>query len=91
MKTGQIFAAGLDVMTPEPLPATDPLLQLPNCGKSNENVVRRVIYFIFLEFLAVIIPHLATQTIKPTTEMGMRAANNILNALEGKPMLSPAY
>ncbi|XP_018569219.1 glyoxylate reductase/hydroxypyruvate reductase-like [Anoplophora glabripennis] len=30
LKEGQIFAAGLDVMTPEPLPATDELLTLPN-------------------------------------------------------------
>ncbi|XP_004524807.1 glyoxylate reductase/hydroxypyruvate reductase isoform X1 [Ceratitis capitata] len=30
LKTNQIFAAGLDVMTPEPLPANDPLLSLPN-------------------------------------------------------------
>ncbi|XP_004524806.2 glyoxylate reductase/hydroxypyruvate reductase-like [Ceratitis capitata] len=30
LKTNQIFAAGLDVMTPEPLPSNDPLLSLPN-------------------------------------------------------------
>ncbi|KAJ8943551.1 hypothetical protein NQ318_023063 [Aromia moschata] len=30
LKEGQIFAAGLDVMTPEPLPPTDELLKLPN-------------------------------------------------------------
>lgn len=33
LKTGQIFAAGLDVMTPEPLPSNHPLTKLPNCGK----------------------------------------------------------
>lgn len=33
LKEGQIFAAGLDVMTPEPLPTTDELLTLPNLGK----------------------------------------------------------
>lgn len=32
LKTNQIFAAGLDVMTPEPLPTNHPLLQLPNVG-----------------------------------------------------------
>lgn len=32
LKEGQIFAAGLDVMTPEPLPTTDELLKLPNAG-----------------------------------------------------------
>ncbi|XP_054083894.1 glyoxylate reductase/hydroxypyruvate reductase-like isoform X2 [Zeugodacus cucurbitae] len=30
LRTNQIFAAGLDVMTPEPLPLNDPLLSLPN-------------------------------------------------------------
>ncbi|KAM7352337.1 glyoxylate reductase/hydroxypyruvate reductase-like isoform 2-T2 [Cochliomyia hominivorax] len=57
---------GLDLMTPEPLPANNPLLKLPNC----------------------VIPHLGTQTLKTTMEMGMVAANNILNALDGKPMIS---
>lgn len=33
LQNGTIFAAGLDVMTPEPLPADDVLLTLPNCGK----------------------------------------------------------
>lgn len=33
LKNGKIFAAGIDVMTPEPLPADHPLLKLPNCGK----------------------------------------------------------
>lgn len=31
LKTNKIFAAGLDVMSPEPLPADHPLLKLPNC------------------------------------------------------------
>lgn len=31
LKDGQIFAAGLDVTDPEPLPADDPLLSLSNC------------------------------------------------------------
>jgi len=30
LKTGEIFAAGLDVTNPEPLPLDDPLLALPN-------------------------------------------------------------
>jgi len=31
LRTGTIFAAGLDVTDPEPLPPTHPLYQLPNC------------------------------------------------------------
>ena len=31
LKTHKIFAAGLDVMTPEPLPPDHPLMTLPNC------------------------------------------------------------
>jgi glyoxylate reductase len=31
LKSGTIFAAGLDVTEPEPLPADDPLYSLPNC------------------------------------------------------------
>lgn len=33
LQEGTIFAAGLDVMTPEPLATDDLLLTLPNCGK----------------------------------------------------------
>jgi hypothetical protein len=35
LKTGQITAAGLDVMTPEPLPVDHELTQLKNCGSQS--------------------------------------------------------
>lgn len=93
LETGQIFSAGLDVMTPEPLPSNHPLLTLPNCGKFEFKHFRfqSIVISKFIKSLLVIIPHLGTQTLKTTTEMGMVAANNILNALEGKRMISPAY
>ena len=31
LTSGQIFAAGLDVTEPEPLPADHPLVSVPNC------------------------------------------------------------
>jgi phosphoglycerate dehydrogenase-like enzyme len=31
LRSGEIFAAGLDVTDPEPLPADHPLVHLPNC------------------------------------------------------------
>ena len=31
LRDGEIFAAGLDVTDPEPLPADHPLVSLPNC------------------------------------------------------------
>ena len=34
LKSKEIRAAGLDVMTPEPLPTDHPLISLPNCSKS---------------------------------------------------------
>lgn len=33
LRNNTIFAAGIDVMTPEPLPPNDELLDIPNLGK----------------------------------------------------------
>ncbi|XP_026669316.1 glyoxylate reductase/hydroxypyruvate reductase-like, partial [Ceratina calcarata] len=66
LKSNKIFAAGLDVMDPEPLPADHELLKLPN---------------------AVIIPHLGSATLRTRSDMSLTAAQNILNGLEGKPLV----
>lgn len=66
LRNKTIFAAGLDVTDPEPLPPEHELLKLPN---------------------AVIVPHLGSATLKTRTNMSIAAAQNILNGLEGKPLV----
>ncbi|XP_033227615.1 glyoxylate reductase/hydroxypyruvate reductase-like [Belonocnema kinseyi] len=68
LKNKTIFAAGLDVVDPEPLPSDHELLKLPN---------------------SEIIPHLGSATIDTRNSMSTTAAQNLLNALEGKPMIYP--
>lgn len=68
LQTKQIFAAGLDVMYPEPLPKDHMLLKLPNC---------------------VVIPHIGTATYAARTSMAELCANNIIEGLKGKPLLTP--
>ncbi|XP_055309749.1 glyoxylate reductase/hydroxypyruvate reductase-like isoform X2 [Sitodiplosis mosellana] len=70
LKNGTIFSAGLDVMTPEPLPPDHILTKLPNC---------------------VLVPHLGTATLRTENDMSCIGAQNILNVLEGKAMISPAF
>lgn len=89
LKNGKIFAAGLDVMTPEPLPSDDPLLTLPNCGEYSIKFyilqIKNMIFFL------VIIPHLGTQTVQTTNHMCMVAAQNVANALKNEPLISAVY
>ncbi|KZC10382.1 PREDICTED: glyoxylate reductase/hydroxypyruvate reductase-like [Dufourea novaeangliae] len=66
LRNKTIFAAGLDVTDPEPLPPNHELLNLPN---------------------AVIVPHLGSATVKTRRDMSIAAAQNILNGLEGKPLV----
>ncbi|XP_063991228.1 glyoxylate reductase/hydroxypyruvate reductase-like [Diachasmimorpha longicaudata] len=65
LKEGTIFAAGVDVIDPEPLPKHHELLRLPNFE---------------------IVPHLGSATVKAREEMSIIAAQNILDALEDKPL-----
>jgi len=41
LKNGQIAAAGLDVMTPEPLPAGHELTKMKNCGNNPHAILLR--------------------------------------------------
>ncbi|KAJ2940437.1 hypothetical protein O0L34_g119 [Tuta absoluta] len=68
LKTNQIYAAGLDVTSPEPLPKYHKLLTLPN---------------IF------VLPHIGSATVRTRSDMAVLAANNLVNALTGKKLLSP--
>lgn len=88
LKNGTIFSAGLDVMTPEPLPSDHPLTLLENCGKPFSVACNSLPLFT-LCLCVVIIPHLGSATNKTRDDMAILAAQNILNALEGKPMICP--
>ncbi|KAL4714882.1 hypothetical protein ACJJTC_012554 [Scirpophaga incertulas] len=68
LKSRRIYAAGLDVTTPEPLPKDHKLLTLPN---------------IF------ILPHIGSATERTRSDMAVLAANNVVNALQGKPLITP--
>lgn len=88
LKNNQIFAAGLDVMTPEPLPTDHPLLQLPNVGKFHKFTVRYNRNHMRPLF-SVLMPHLGSSTVKTTIAMVELAAKNILAVFDGKPLLTP--
>ncbi|XP_026331054.1 glyoxylate reductase/hydroxypyruvate reductase-like isoform X2 [Hyposmocoma kahamanoa] len=68
LKNKDIYAAGLDVTTPEPLPKDHKLLTLLN---------------------VFVLPHIGSATVRTRTEMGELAANNVVNALTGKPLITP--
>ena len=68
LKNGTIWAAGLDVTEPEPLPVDDPLLTLENC---------------------LVVPHIASASIKTRDQMSELAADNIINVLQGKAPRTP--
>ena len=68
LKNGTIWAAGLDVTEPEPLPVTDPLLTLDNC---------------------LVVPHIASASIKTRNDMSELAADNIIAVLSGRVPKTP--
>nr|XP_013189824.1 unnamed protein product [Amyelois transitella]XP_013189825.1 unnamed protein product [Amyelois transitella] len=68
LKNKKIYAAGLDVTTPEPLPKDHKLLSLPN---------------------VFILPHIGSATVRTRSDMGVLAARNVVQALSGKPLITP--
>ena len=65
LREGQIGGAALDVTDPEPLPADDPLLQVPNI---------------------IVAPHIASATHTARERMAQLAVDNLIAALDGRPM-----
>lgn len=68
LECNKIAAAGLDVMTPEPIPNDHCLLKMKNC---------------------VLLPHIGTANTETRIEMAKLTANNIIAAIEGKPLPQP--
>jgi glyoxylate reductase len=65
LRDGQIGGAALDVTSPEPLPAGDPLWDAPNL---------------------IITPHIGSATQRAREQMTQLAVENLLAALDGRPM-----
>lgn len=86
LKTGQIGGAGLDVMTPEPLPPDHELTKLKNCGKSLKKCLQKKSLVKLMIMMIVLIPHIGSATVQTRTAMANLTAQNIINALEGKKM-----
>lgn len=57
LSEGTIFSAGLDVVTPEPLPNDHPLLKLPNCGN---NIFKQIMWRIILNKILIFSSYYAT-------------------------------
>lgn len=87
LSSRSIFAAGLDVMTPEPLPREHPLMNLKNCGMFK---MEYSLYLIKNPFNnLVIVPHLGAATTQTRIDMTTITSHNVLRGLVGEPMLAP--
>ena len=65
LRAGEIAAAALDVVDPEPLPPDDPLLRAPNL---------------------IVLPHIGSATHTTRERMADLSVDNLLAALDGRPM-----
>lgn len=43
----------------------------------------------YILFSTVVLPHIGSATVRTRTEMGVLAANNVINALTGKSLITP--
>ena len=84
LRDGKIFAAGLDVTSPEPLPPSHPLLTLPNCGKSA--CVWICLQFFLTRPRPVVLPHIGSATEQTRGMMADLAVRNVLAGVQGKPL-----
>lgn len=66
LQNNEIYGAGLDVFTKEPVEKDNPLLRMSN---------------------VVTVPHIGTATAKTRDAMSMRAAENLVAVLTGKPAI----
>lgn len=69
LERGHLGGAGLDVTTPEPLPASDRLLELDN---------------------VLVLPHIGSATVAARHRMTELSVENVLAALDGRPVPHPA-
>lgn len=90
LKKETIFAAGLDVVSPEPLAANHPLMELHNCCMS----AHLFIYILFMFNVGfihclVVTPHLGSATFRTNENMANMAIENMISGLFASHMVFP--
>ncbi|KOB65788.1 Glyoxylate reductase/hydroxypyruvate reductase, partial [Operophtera brumata] len=85
--------SGLDVTTPEPLPKDHKLLTLPNISGLDVTTPEPLPKDHKLLTLPniFILPHIGSATVRTRSDMAVLAANNVVSALTGKPLLTPVH
>lgn len=87
LQKGTIFAAGLDVMDPEPLPRDHPLTKLTNCGNEHLHFTAKPMESNNNSDL-VLTPHLGSAAKHTRDNMSLISAQNLINGIEGSPMIN---